>query len=85
MPNWLMYLRIALVVIQLLKELNSGKAVDAGKVIKAVEPALPAKLKGNLGLLTAEDVAGVQDAFLTLGSLFSATEGTEITEIKTNL
>lgn len=84
MPRWLMYLRIALAVIQLLKELNSGKTVDAVKVIKTVEPALPAKLKGNLGLMTAEDIAGVQDAFLTLGGLFSATEGTENTEIKNN-
>jgi hypothetical protein len=72
--KWLLYLRLALAIIGIIKELQTGQKVDGRKVIKVVENVLPEKIKANLALLTPEDVQGVQDAFLTLGTLFDDKE-----------
>jgi hypothetical protein len=69
MPQWLIYLRIGLAVVAVIRQLKSGKDIDAAKVLSAIEPAFPAKFKSNLTLLTADDIKGIQEAFLTLGNL----------------
>ena len=65
--KWLLYLRIALIVIQIVKEVSDGKKPDAKKIVEKVTPILPDKLKGNLAALTQEDIDGIQESFLTLG------------------
>lgn len=65
--KWLLYLRIAIVVIQIIKELQNGGKPDAGNIVGKVVPLLPEKLKGNLSALTQDDINGIQDAFLTIG------------------
>ena len=65
--KWLLYLRIAIVVIQIIKELSEGKKPDAGKIVTKITPVLPDKLKGNLAALTQDDIDGIQEAFLAFG------------------
>jgi hypothetical protein len=75
--KWLLYLRLALAIIGIIKELQTGQKVDGKKVIKVIEGVLPEKIKANLALLTPEDVQGVQDAFLSLGTLFEEKKAIE--------
>ena len=84
MPQWLIYLRIALTVIMIIRQLKAEKQVDAAKVLSAIEPALPEKFKGNLSLLTPNDIKGIQEAFLTLGALVAEPKPVDVNKINLN-
>jgi hypothetical protein len=69
MPQWLIYLRIALTVIAIIRELKSGGELNAKKVLTAVAAVVPERYRPGLYLLSPEDIRGIQTAFLTLGDL----------------